>query len=144
MMAISIAFLGFNASASSAVEDLDRTATIQMINTKYIPVLDKQLSELRAIKVKVKSVPSLLKQTNTVLTELEDNYKTIVEALGNPNQELKPIIDLCEEEVEEFENYIYLLNQQISKLKTITCIKSKNVKKIVGLSPKCPAGYKRK
>ena len=143
-MAISIAFLGFNASASSAVEDLDRTATIQMINTKYIPVLDKQLSELRAIKVKVKSVPSLLKQTNTVLTELEDNYKTIVEALGNPNQELKPIIDLCEEEVEEFENYIYLLNQQISKLKTITCIKSKNVKKIVGLSPKCPAGYKRK
>lgn len=136
--------LGLEGTASSALENTDRDNTIQMINTKYIPVLDKQLSELRAIKIKVKNVPSILKQTNTVLDELEDNYKTIVDGLNNPNQDLKPIIDLCEEEIEEFSNYIFLLNQQIAKLKTITCVKSGKVKKVSGLSPKCPSGYKRK
>ena len=136
--------LGLEGTASSALENTDRDNTIQMINTKYIPVLDKQLSELRAIKIKVKNVTSILKQTNTVLDELEDNYKTIVDGLNNPNQDLKPIIDLCEEEIEEFSNYIFLLNQQIAKLKTITCVKSGKVKKVSGLSPKCPSGYKRK
>jgi hypothetical protein len=31
-----------------------------------------------------------------------------------------------------------------SRLKSITCVKGKLVKKVVALSPKCPAGYKKK
>jgi len=30
------------------------------------------------------------------------------------------------------------------KKSTITCVKSKLVKKIIGVNPKCPSGYKKK
>jgi hypothetical protein len=32
----------------------------------------------------------------------------------------------------------------LAKKKTITCIKGKTTKKVTGLTPKCPAGYKKK
>jgi secreted trypsin-like serine protease len=35
-------------------------------------------------------------------------------------------------------------DKQLNKNKTITCIRGKTVKKIVGLNPKCPFGYKKK
>jgi hypothetical protein len=35
-------------------------------------------------------------------------------------------------------------NKITSAKKTITCIKGKTTKKVTGLTPKCPAGYKKK
>jgi hypothetical protein len=32
----------------------------------------------------------------------------------------------------------------VAKKSTITCIKGKVTKKVVGVNPKCPAGYKKK
>jgi len=32
----------------------------------------------------------------------------------------------------------------VVKKMTITCVKGKSVKKVAGVSPKCPAGYKKK
>ena len=35
-------------------------------------------------------------------------------------------------------------NKLVATKKTITCIKGKTTKKVTGLSPKCPTGYKKK
>jgi hypothetical protein len=125
-------------------EGLSREETVKILQQKYVTVLDEQHQTLLAIKVKMKSEPTLLKQVNAVLADFDSNYAAIVAGLNNPNQDLQPIKDLCEEEVEEFGNSIYQLEQMLKKLKTITCAKGKTTKQITGLTPKCPAGFTKK
>jgi len=150
LIALGLAFTLFTngligaASSATADEVSDRAAKVELVKTKYLPTLAEQYAQLKIIKARAKVAPSILKQVNPVYDEFEENYQTILNGLKNPNQDINAVIALCEEEVEEFNNYIYLLNQQLSKLKTITCTKGKVSKKIIALAPKCPAGYKQK
>jgi hypothetical protein len=129
---------------TAGAETLTREETVKILQQKYVSVLDDQHKTLLAIKVKMKSEPTLLKQVNAVLSDFDTNYAAIINGLNNPNQDLQPIIDLCEEEVEEFGNSIYQLEQMLKKLKTIICIKGKTTKQVIGLAPKCPAGFTKK
>ena len=130
--------------SSAGAETLTREETVKILQQKYVSVLDDQHKTLLAIKVKMKSEPTLLKQVNAVLSDFDTNYAAIINGLNNPNQDLQPIIDLCEEEVEEFANSIFQLEQMLKKLKTIFCSKGKTTKQVTGLAPKCPAGFTKK
>ena len=130
--------------SSAGAETLTREETVKILQQKYVSVLDDQHKTLLAIKVKMKSEPTLLKQVNAVLSDFDTNYAAIINGLNNPNQDLQPIIDLCEEEVEEFANSIFQLEQMLKKLKTIVCSKGKTTKQVTGLAPKCPAGFTKK
>ena len=121
-----------------------RAATVAVIQTKYVSVLDADKIKLTALKAKMKVEPSLLKQVNSVILDFDTNYAAIVSGLANPDQAIQAIIDLCEEEVEEFGNSIYQLELMAKKIKTITCIKGKTSKSVSGLAPKCPTGYIKK
>ena len=121
-----------------------REETVKILQQKYVTVLDQQHQSLLAIRLKMKSEPTLLKQVNAVIADFDTNYAAIVNGLNNPNQDLQPIIDLCQEEVEEFGNSIYQLELMVKKLKTITCTKGKTSKQVTGLTPKCPAGFVKK
>ena len=136
LMAISI--------SSAGAETPTREETVKILQQKYVSVLDDQHKTLLAIIVKMKSEPTLLKQVNAVLSDFDTNYAAIINGLNNPNQDLQPIIDLCEEEVEEFANSIFQLEQMLKKLKTIVCSKGKTTKQVTGLAPKCPAGFTKK
>jgi hypothetical protein len=138
------AMLVIGIAPTRADEASDRAAQAEILKAKYLPRLDAQHAELLALKAKLKVEPSLLKQANTVLHEFDTNYAAIVEGLNNPTQAIQPLIDLCEEEVEEFDNYIYHLQNALKQLKTITCIKGKTIKKVVGLKPVCPKGFTKK
>jgi archaellum component FlaC len=122
----------------------DRAATVEILKAKYVTVLDEQHSTLLALKNQMKVEPTLLKQVNAVLADFDSNYAAIVNGLANVNQDIQPIKDLCEEEVEEFANSIYQLQQMVKSLKTITCVKGKTTKKVVALNPVCPKGYTKK
>lgn len=122
----------------------DRATSVEMIKSKYIPTLEDQHATLLQLRKTMKVDAGLLKQVNSVIADFDSNYAAILKGLNDPNQAIQPIIDLCEEEVEEFGNSIYQLKLMAAKIKSITCIKGKSSKKIVGLAPKCPAGYKKK
>ena len=121
-----------------------REETVKILQQKYVTVLDKQHQSLLAIKLKMKSEPTLLKQVNAVIADFDTNYAAIVNGLNNPNQDLQPISDLCQEEVEEFGNSIYQLELMAKTLKNINCVKGKTVMKIVAIKPVCPKGFTRK
>ena len=133
-------------SAAPAVADSasDRAATVEMLKQKYVKVLDEQHSTLLVIKSQMKAEPTLLKQVNAVLADFNSNYAAIINGLANVDQPIQPIIDLCQEEVEEFANSIYLLQQMVKKIKTISCTKGKVIKKVSGLAPVCPKGFTKK
>ena len=136
--------LAFGAAPAIADAASERAATVEILKAKYVTVLDNQHKTLLALKEQMKVDSSLLKQVNAVLADFDSNYAAIVNGLANENQELQPIKDLCEEEVEEFANSIYQLQQMVKSLKTITCVKGKTTKKIVALKPVCPKGYTKK
>ena len=119
----------------------DRAATVAILQQKYVKVLDEQHATLFALKEKMKVDATLLKRVNGVLADFDSNYAAIVNGLANENQALQPIIDLCEEEVEEFGNSIYQLQQMAKTIKTIQCTKGKVVKSITGVKPVCPKGF---
>lgn len=119
----------------------DRAATVEILKTKYVKVLDEQHLTILALKEKMKVDPYLLKQVNAVLADFDANYAAIVKGLADTNQAIQPIIDLCEEEVEEFANSIYTLQQMVKTLKTIQCVKGKVTKTITAVKPACPKGY---
>lgn len=122
----------------------DRAATVEILKAKYVTVLDEQHKTLLSLKNQMKVEPTLLKQVNAVIADFDSNYAAIVNGLANVNQDIQPIKDLCEEEVEEFANSIYQLQQMVKSLKTITCVKGKTTKKVVALKPVCPKGYTKK
>ena len=138
------ALLVFSVAPANADPVADRAATVEILKAKYVTVLDEQHKTLLAIKEQMKVDPSLLKQVNAVLADFDSIYVAIVNGLANLNQDLQPIKDLCEEEVEEFGNSIYQLQQMIKSLKTITCVKGKTTKKVVAVKPVCPKGYTKK
>lgn len=133
-------------SAAPAVADsaADRAATVEVLKQKYVKVLDEQHATLLTIKSQMKAEPNLLKQVNAVLADFNANYAAIINGLANVDQPIQPIIDLCQEEVEEFANSIYLLQQMVKKIKTISCSKGKIIKKVSGLAPVCPKGFTKK
>ena len=143
---LALALVMFAPFAPAYAEDpvADRAAVVEMIKVKYIPTLEDQRITLLQLKSIMKVDASLLKQVNSVIADFDANYAAITKGLADPNQAIQPIIDLCEEEVEEFANSIYQLKLMAGKIKTITCIKGKSSKKVSALAPKCPAGYKKK
>ena len=138
LIAIMLAIGFAPANADSAT---DRAATVVILQQKYVKVLDEQHATLLALKEKMKVDATLLKRVNSVIADFDSNYAAIVKGLANPDQELQPIIDLCEEEVEEFGNSIYELQQMVRNIKTIQCTKGKVVKTITAVKPTCPKGY---
>lgn len=132
------------APAKAADPVADRAAQVTLIQTKYVKVLDEQRLTLLALKNQMKVDPSLLKQVNSVIADFDSNYGAIIKGLEDPNQPIQPIIDLCEEEVEEFGNSIYQLQQMIKNLKSIKCIKGKVTKTVTALTPVCPKGFTKK
>ena len=136
--------LGISASPALADAASDRADRVKVIQANYVNTLDDQHKTLLALKEQMKMEPKLLKQVNSVIADFDSNYSAIVNGLANVNQEIQPIEDLAKEEVEEFGNSIYELQQMAKNLKTITCVKGKTTKKIVALKPVCPKGYTKK
>lgn len=136
--------IGFSEPTKAADPATDRQASVEMIRSKYLPTLEAQHSTLLKLRETMKVDAGLLKQVKSVISDFEGNYAAIIKGLDDPNQAIQPIIDLCEEEVEEFTNSIYQLKMMAKKIKTISCVKGTSIKKVSGLSPKCPAGYKKK
>ena len=141
MTALIAIILAIGFAPANADSATDRAATVVILQQKYVKVLDEQHATLLALKEKMKVDATLLKRVNGVLADFDSNYAAIVKGLANPDQDLQPIIDLCEEEVEEFGNSIYELQQMVKTIKTIQCTKGKVIKTITAVKPTCPKGY---
>ena len=141
MAALIAIILAIGFAPANADSATDRAATVVILQQKYVKVLDEQHATLLALKEKMKVDATLLKRVNGVLADFDSNYAAIVKGLANPDQDLQPIIDLCEEEVEEFGNSIYELQQMVKTIKTIQCTKGKVIKTITAVKPTCPKGY---
>lgn len=121
-----------------------RDQQVQYITNTYMGRFDSELTRLNAIKAKMASEPSLWAQYKAFLADYTGSVNTIKEALASESADLKTTDDFATEEVGEFDNTVYLLEQMAAKVKTINCAKGKTTKKVMGLAPVCPKGYIKK
>jgi uncharacterized protein (UPF0254 family) len=121
-----------------------RAEQVAQIHAKYDPLYDAQYARLMAVKSKITNNASMLSSFKFVMEDFLGVRKFLDTSLNSPTAELETIISYAEEELGEFTNTLYLLETQVAKSKTITCVKGKTTKKVMALKPVCPKGYIKK
>lgn len=139
----SLLLLGIGPVSADPAADA-RAAVVTSIQTKYNPGFDALNVRLMALKVKATNDAVTAKALTVLIKEFLAMRKTIDESLANPTSDLDTVLGFAEEELGEYDYFIYQYEQQIAKSKTITCVKGKTIKKVMALKPVCPKGYIKK
>ena len=121
-----------------------RAAIVKSIQTKYNPGFDGLNVRLIALKAKAVNDTVTAKALSVLTKEFLAMRKTIDESLANPTSDLDTVLGFAEEELGEYDYFIYQYEQQIAKSKTISCAKGKTIKKVMALKPVCPKGFIKK
>mgnify|MGYP000075281582 CR=1 FL=1 len=123
---------------------LSRAEQVVKFHAKYDPLFELQYKHLLVIQSKITNNASMKSAFKPILADFLQIRKFINDGLASDTQGIEVFVSYADEELGEFENTMYLLEKEIAKSKTITCIKGKTVKKVMALKPKCPTGYKQK
>lgn len=139
----SLLLLGIGPVSADQAADA-RAAVVTSIQTKYNPGFDALNVRLMALKTKAANDAVTAKALNVLIKEFLAMRKTIDASLANPTSDLDTVLGFAEEELGEYDYFIYQYEQQIAKSKTIICVKGKTIKKVMALKPVCPKGYTKK
>jgi ethanolamine utilization microcompartment shell protein EutL len=132
---------------SSAVADevvVDRQTRVSQIQSRWNPVFDSQYVSLTSLAAKAKLDPTVYKQYTFLLADFLEVRRVIDAALASATGDLEGAYAYAEEETGEFAMTIPELAKSVAKIKTISCVRAKVTKKVSGLAPRCPSGYKKK
>ena len=121
-----------------------REDQVSAFKAKYDPKFDKAYADFMVFKAKLSLDPSTKATFTSVIDDINEVRRTINGNLANPSAVMQPIIEYAEEELGEFVATRYQLEKLAAKIKTISCVKGKTTKKVSGLTPKCPSGFKKK
>jgi len=132
------------APSASADEASDRAAKAAAVASRWNPVFDQQYLQITALASKAALDPSVLKSYKNLLADFLEVRRVIDSSLASPTGDIDAASAYAEEETGEFTMTISELSKQVAKIKTISCVKGKAIKKASGITPKCPAGYKKK
>lgn len=131
-------------SAFADTTALSRDEQVAAFKAKYDPKFDKAYADYMVFKAKLSLDPSTKATFTSVIEDINEVRRTINGNLADPNAAMQPIIEYAEEELGEFAVTRFQLEKLAAKIKTITCVKGKTTKKVSGLTPKCPSGFKKK
>lgn len=128
-------------TTSATPSRADQVASIQ---SQYNPIFDAQYARLMVVKKKLVLDANAYRSYKAVLADFLEVRRVIDSNLQSSTSDLAAVKDYADEETGEFASTISGLEAQAAKIKTISCIKGKVVKKVSGLAPKCPKGFKKK
>ena len=123
---------------------VDRATRVEQIKSRWNPIFDQQYAQLTALAPKAKLDAKLYKDYKFLLDDFLHVRSVIDVALSSSTSDVEAANAYAEEETGEFMMSIPTFANQVGKIKVITCLKGKISKKVTGLTPKCPAGYKKK
>lgn len=128
-------------TASAIPSRADQVASIQ---DQYNPIFDAQYARLMAVKKKLVLDANAYRTFKAVLADFLEVRRVIDSNLQSSTSDLAAVKDYAEEETGEFASTLNDLEAQAAKIKRLSCVKGKVVKKVSGFAPKCPKGYKKK
>lgn len=142
----------FGGSGTSIAEEaspspspsLTRAEQVVKFHAKYDSKFDDAYARFMAVQAKIIYNASMKSAFKAIIKDFNDVRAFIENGLASNTEGIEVFVSYAEEELGEFDNTIFLLEKEIAKSKTITCVKGKTIKKVMALKPKCPAGYKKK
>ena len=143
-VAVSALLLIGTGSAFADTAVLSRDEQVAAFKAKYDPKFDKAYADYMVFKAKLSLDQSTKATFNSVIEDIIEVRRTINGNLADPSASMQTITEYAEEELGEFVVTRYQLEKLASKIKTISCIKGKITKKVSGLNPQCPSGYKKR
>ena len=136
--------LGSSSLAFATDPTFSRAELITSIENQYNPLFDGQYARLVAIQKKVSMDSGSLRIYRALLADFLDMRRILASGLESSTSDLGALKSYAEEEVGEFGSSISAVEATAAKIRTILSVKVKLIKKVIGLTPKCPTGYKRK
>lgn len=121
-----------------------RADQVTAIQNQYNPLFDAQYARFMAVKTKLVLDANQYRSFKAVLADFLDVRRVIDSNLNMSTSDLAATKDYADEELGEFDSSLNQLEAVAAKIKTIACVKGKQVKKVSGLSPTCPKGFKKK
>lgn len=121
-----------------------RADQVTAIQGQYNPLFDAEYARLLVLKKRALVDANLTRSVKAVTVDFLDMRRIIDTGLASSSEDLVALKAFAEEEAGEFSSTLNMLESQAAKIKTISCTKGKVVRKIVGLPPKCPKGFKKK
>ena len=118
------------------------------IGTALKSAIDDRLkaeAELKNLQTQISSLKSDLDSTKSTLINTQTAQSSLISenaSLSTTNQELKSQLQIVTAEIQTLKNEVVILTKYATT--TITCTKGKMVRKLSGVNPQCPAGYKKK
>jgi hypothetical protein len=136
--------IGVSPTALAEGGAVDRATRVEEIKARWNPIFDQQYLELTALAAKARLDRQVLAHYNYLLEDFNHVRQVIDAALASQSGDIDAAAAYAEEETGEFLAAIPALANEVAKIKSIACIKGRTLKKITGLAPKCPSGYKKK
>lgn len=122
-----------------------RVDEVAAFKDKYDPQFDAVLVKFTAAKKRLAFDASSAALIKNSIANLNETRRVIEQNLADPNAPMANVIRLADEQLGMFSLTNFKLDNLVAKVKTISCIKGKTVKKVTAIgTPKCPAGYKKK
>ena len=122
-----------------------RVDEVAAFKDKYDPQFDAVLVKFTAAKKRLAFDASSAALIKNSIANLTETRRVIEQNLADPNAPMANIIRLADEQLGMFSLTNFKLDNLVAKVKTISCIKGKTVKKVSAIgTPKCPAGFKKK
>jgi hypothetical protein len=132
----------------SAFADSTLTSREEQVATfkaKYDPQFDAVLVKFTAAKKRLAFDASSSALIKNSIANLTETRRVIEQNLVDPNAPMANVIRLADEQLGMFSLTNFKLDNLMAKVKTVTCVKGKTVKKISAIgTPKCPSGYKKR
>lgn len=122
-----------------------RVDEVAAFKDKYDPQFDAVLVKFTAAKKRLAFDASSAALIKNSIANLNETRRVIEQNLADPNAPMANVIRLADEQLGMFSLTNFKLDNLVAKVRTISCIKGKTVKKVTAIgTPKCPAGYKKK
>lgn len=139
-IAISLIF-----ASTPAMAEGDRVDDVIAFKAKYDIEFDAVLVKFTAAKKKLAFDASSTALIKNSIANLTETRRVIEQNLADPNAPMANVIRLADEQLGMFSLTNFKLDNLMAKVKTVTCVKGKTVKKISAIgTPKCPSGYKKR
>lgn len=122
-----------------------RVDEVAAFKDKYDPQFDAVLVKFTAAKKRLAFDASSAALIKNSIANLNETRRVIEQNLADPNAPMANVIRLADEQLGMFSLTNFKLDNLVAKVRTISCIKGKTVKKVTAIgTPKCPAGFKKK
>jgi len=121
-----------------------RPDQIASIQAKYNPIFDAEYARILVVKTKHPADAYVLLNIDIILKDFLEVRRVIDTAMLSDTSDLDAMDSYADEETGEFQVTITNLEQLALTRTTINCVKGKVSKKVSGVKPKCPTGYKKK